>query len=108
MLGGVHIFVDQAVEDGFSADLPYVDVGTVAGWMSRSVSGTRWSMPWCGRVVVDLVLDQDGAQMRLAEDQHAVEELPAQGCACRKLIRAGQAAFWYSWRMPPRRSRLWT
>ena len=27
MLGGVHIFVDQAVEDGFSADLPYVDVG---------------------------------------------------------------------------------
>jgi hypothetical protein len=32
-----------------------------------------------GRVVVDLVLDQDRAQMRLAEDQHAVEELAAQG-----------------------------
>ena len=32
-----------------------------------------------GRVVVDLVLDQDGAQMRLTEDQHAVEELAAQG-----------------------------
>ena len=32
-----------------------------------------------GRVVVDLVFDQDGAQMRLTEDQHAVEELAAQG-----------------------------
>jgi hypothetical protein len=32
-----------------------------------------------GRVVVSLVLDQDGAQMRLTEDQHAVEELAAQG-----------------------------
>ena len=28
---------------------------------------------------VSLVLDQDGAQMRLTEDQHAVEELAAQG-----------------------------
>jgi hypothetical protein len=27
-------------------------------------------MPWCGR---------DGAQVALAEDQHAIEELPAQG-----------------------------
>jgi hypothetical protein len=32
-----------------------------------------------GRVVVHLVLDQDRAQVRLTEDQHAVEELAAQG-----------------------------
>jgi len=32
-----------------------------------------------GRVVVDLVFDQDRAQMRLAEDEHAPEELAAQG-----------------------------
>ena len=32
-----------------------------------------------GRVVVRLVFGQDGAQMRLAEDQHAVQELAAQG-----------------------------
>jgi len=31
-----------------------------------------------GRVVVDLVFDQDGAQMHLAEDKNAVEELAAQ------------------------------
>jgi hypothetical protein len=32
-----------------------------------------------GRVVMRLVLGQDGAQVALAEDQHAVEELSAQG-----------------------------
>ena len=32
-----------------------------------------------GRVVMRLVFGQDGAQMRLTEDQHTVEELPAQG-----------------------------
>jgi hypothetical protein len=32
-----------------------------------------------GGVVVRLVLGQDGAQMPFAEDQHAVEELPAKG-----------------------------
>jgi hypothetical protein len=32
-----------------------------------------------GRVVMRLVFGQDGAQVALAEDQHAVEELPAQG-----------------------------
>ena len=38
-------------------------------------------MPWCGRAVLllHLVLGQDGAQMPLAEDQHPVEEFPAQG-----------------------------
>jgi hypothetical protein len=32
-----------------------------------------------GRVVVRLVLGQDGAQMPFAEDQHTVEQLIAQG-----------------------------
>ncbi len=32
-----------------------------------------------GRVVVRLVLGQDGAQMPLTEDQHPVEEFSAQG-----------------------------
>ena len=32
-----------------------------------------------GRVVMRLVFGQDGAQVALAEDQHAVEELSAQG-----------------------------
>ena len=32
-----------------------------------------------GRVVVRLVLGQDGGQMPFAEDQHAVEQLTAQG-----------------------------
>src|SRR5690349_19648202 len=32
-----------------------------------------------GRVVVRLVFGQDGAQVALAEDQHPVEELAAQG-----------------------------
>jgi hypothetical protein len=32
-----------------------------------------------GRDVVHLVFSQDGAQVRLAEDQHAVEEFSAQG-----------------------------
>ena len=31
------------------------------------------------RVVMHLVLGQDGAQVRLAENQQAVEEFPAQG-----------------------------
>jgi len=31
------------------------------------------------RIVMRLVFGQDGAQVPLAEDQHAVEELPAQG-----------------------------
>jgi len=37
------------------------------------------ALVWPDRVVVDLVLAQDGAQVRRAEDQHAVEEFAAQG-----------------------------
>ena len=39
-----------------------------------------------GRIAVRLVLGQDGAQMPVAEDQHAVEELPAKGAGKRSQI----------------------
>jgi hypothetical protein len=40
----------------------------------------RWGMPLCGRrIAVHPVLGQDRAQVRLAENEHTVEELPAQG-----------------------------
>ena len=39
----------------------------------------RYTLVRPGRVVVRLVLGQDGAQMLLAEDQHAVQKLAAQG-----------------------------
>ena len=38
----------------------------------------RYALVRPGRVVVRLVLGQDGAQMLLAEDQHAVQKLAAQ------------------------------
>ena len=41
--------------------------------------GMRWPMPWCGRVVVRLVLGQDAAQVRRTKDQQAVQRLAAQG-----------------------------
>src|SRR6266704_2277521 len=80
-LGGVHIFVDQAVEDGFSADLPCVDVGYGRGMSVAFVVGDALgdALVRPGRVVVHLVFGQDGPQMRLAEDKHAVEDLAAQG-----------------------------
>jgi len=37
------------------------------------------ALVWAARVVVRLVLGQDGAQVRLAEDQHPVQKLAAQG-----------------------------
>ena len=43
-------------------------------------SGTRWgdALVRPGRVVVHLVFSQNGAQMALPENQHAVQELTAQ------------------------------
>jgi hypothetical protein len=41
-------------------------------------------MPWC--VVMHPVLGQDGAQVRLTENQHAVKELSAQGAESRSQI----------------------
>jgi hypothetical protein len=77
----VRVFVDQAVEDGFSADPFGARIGCGdAGNVTFAVGDAlRDVLVRPGRVVVGLVLGQDGAQMRLTEDQHAIEELAAQG-----------------------------
>jgi hypothetical protein len=77
----VRVFVDHAVEDGFSADPRDVEAGhggqgSVAPGVGDAL-GDALVRP--GGVVVNLVLDQDRAQVRLAKDQHAVEEFTAQG-----------------------------
>ena len=79
--GGVPVFVDQAAQDGFSVDPFAVEVGngevvTVVFTVGDAL-GDALVRP--GRVVVHLVFGQDGAQMALPEDQHAAQELTAQG-----------------------------
>jgi hypothetical protein len=78
---GVRVFVDQAAQDRFSADLLCVDVGHGGAGSVRFVVGDVLgdALVRPGRVVVRLVLGQDGAQMSLAEDQDAVEEFSAEG-----------------------------
>ena len=53
-LGGACIFVDQAVEDGFSADLPFVDVGYGRAASAAFVVGDALgdALMRTGRVVV--------------------------------------------------------
>ena len=79
--GGSCVLVDQAVEDGFSADPLAVEAGfgavARAMFSLADVLGDALVRP--GHVVVRLILSQHGAQMSFAEDQHAVEELTAQG-----------------------------
>jgi len=80
-LGGSAVLVDQPVQYRFSADslgteVDCRDAGSLAVTAGNPLGD---ALMWPGRVVVDLVLGQDGAQVRLAEDQHAVEELAAQG-----------------------------
>ena len=79
--GGSAVFVDQPVQYGFSADSLNIEVdcrdaGNLA-ITARNPLGD--ALMWPGGVVVDLLIDQDGAQVRLVEDQHAVQELAAQG-----------------------------
>jgi hypothetical protein len=65
----------------FSADPPRVEVcrGAVGcvRVAVRDALGDPQRRPGC--VVMLLVLGQDGAQVRLAEDQHPVQELAARG-----------------------------
>src|SRR5450755_1682683 len=79
--GGVRVLVDQAAQDGFSADVLCADVDRGGAGASCSPSVTRWAdaLVRPGHLVVGLVVGQDGAQMPLAEDQHADEEFAAQG-----------------------------
>lgn len=68
--GGVHVLVDQAVEDGFSADPFDAGVGCGdEGSRAFAVGDTlRDALVWPSRVVVRLVVGQDGPQMRLTEN----------------------------------------
>jgi hypothetical protein len=78
--GGAPVFVDQAAEDGFAVDPFAVDAGN--GAVATVVFTVGYALGdalvWPGRVVMRLVFGQDGAQVALTEDQHAVEELSAQ------------------------------
>jgi hypothetical protein len=79
--GNSAVFVDQPVQYGFSADSLDIEVDCRdAGNLAVTVRNPLGHAPMRpGGVVVDLVLDQDGPQMRFTEDQHAVQELAAQG-----------------------------
>lgn len=80
--GGVRVLVDQAAQDGFSPDLLCIDVGHASSGSVAFVGDVlRDAVVRPGGVVMRLVLGQDGAQVLPAEDQHAVQELAAQGAA---------------------------
>src|SRR5690348_4944129 len=81
MSGGARVFVDQAAQDGFSEDPSAVKVsnGTVPAVVFTIGDALGDALVRPGRVVVHLVFSQDGAQMAFPEDQHAVQELTAQG-----------------------------
>jgi len=69
--------VDQAAQDGFSEDPFTVEVGN--GEVATVGDALADALVRPGRVVVHLVFSQHSVQMTLPEDQHAVQELPAQG-----------------------------
>jgi hypothetical protein len=50
--GCVHLLVDQAVKNGFSADLPCVDFGHGGAGNAAFAPGTCCAMPWCGLAVL--------------------------------------------------------
>ena len=62
--------------DPFAVEVGNRDAATVV-FASGDALGDALVRP--GRVVMRLVFGQDGAQVALAEDQDAVEELSAQG-----------------------------
>ena len=72
----MRVFVDQASQDGFSADLLCVDVrhggAESVTFVVGNALGDAPVRP--GGVVVRLVFGQNGAQMSFAEDQCAVQE----------------------------------
>ena len=66
--GGVRVFVDQAAQDGFSADPFGVEAGYGAAGTVEFVVGDALgdALVRPGRVVVHLVFGQGGAQVCLA------------------------------------------
>jgi hypothetical protein len=90
----MRVFVDQAVEDRFSADLLCVDVGHgSAERVTVAVGDTlRDTLVRPGRVVVHLIFREDVTQVRLAEDQRPVEDFAAQSAdKALASARAGEA-----------------
>src|ERR1019366_373933 len=78
--GGSLVFVDQAAEDPFSADPAGAGVCCGdAGSGARVRDALVDALMGAGGVVMLLVFGQDGAQVRLVQDQGPVEELTAQG-----------------------------
>src|SRR5260221_13603515 len=80
MSGGAPVFVDQAAEDGFAVDPLAVDAGNgAAATVVFTVGyGLGDALVGPGRVVMRLVIGQDGAQGAPTEEQQAGEELSAQ------------------------------
>jgi hypothetical protein len=78
---GVRVLVDQAGQDGFFGGS--LVCRCRSPWRGerqvRRRDALLYTLVRPGRIVVRLVVDQDGAQMLLAEDQHAVQKLAAQG-----------------------------
>jgi hypothetical protein len=76
----VRVFVDQAAQDGSSVDPCHVEVGHGDAGGVTICAGDMLidALVWSGRVVMRLIFREDGAQVRLAEDQRPVEDLAAQ------------------------------
>nr|AHE14628.1 hypothetical protein asmbl_12 [uncultured bacterium] len=72
----LHVFVDRAIEDGTASDRgssPMRDLRTSLRWpLSQSAM-------WPVFVVVGWIAGQDGRQMPLTGDEHAIDALPADG-----------------------------
>jgi len=77
----VRVLVDEAVEGRSSADVLDVEIGPDEAGIVRFVVGDALgdALVRPGRIVVRLVFSEDGAQVLLADDQHAVQELATQG-----------------------------
>jgi hypothetical protein len=76
----VGVFVDQAAQDGSSADLLSIDAGHHRAGSVTFVArdALRYALVGPGGVVVVLIFRQDGSQVRFAEDQRLVEDFAAQ------------------------------
>src|ERR1017187_6728584 len=88
-LGGADILVNHAVEDGFSADLPCADVGhgrgVNVGFIVGDALGDALMRP--GRVVMRLVVGQDGTQGR----RESARGPGSPGAGCRRGARRSRS-----------------
>ena len=75
MSGGSQVLVDQTIQDRYSVELVGVEVRRSVMDNVRILGGDTLgdALMRLDGVVMLLVLGWDGAQMRLAEDRHAVQ-----------------------------------